>query len=277
MSESLDQTDRRKGGKSRQRKKRNTDLDESVGQKVERGTSLPDHVENLAIQSHKMWVPHNAALLDESGSGDLTIYWVIGLTIKRNNSTRIGDADSSGCDGYEGVRAGCGLCCCSRECDGLSVNGERNNTSSWTKGSGASPEGLKVVQSRGFGSRSEGEGLGEGGACCCPSCRAITGTWSWSSSHEGISPGRARLTTTEPGSSPICENTPRKTTVNFRVEEHLSGLNGGPADEEKQDKDRHARHHRFLCRHLFSFHPFRRGSFFSSALLRFLLLVRGVA
>ena len=101
-----------------------------------------------------MWVPNHSALLRECGLGDITSSTSSAGTIDGNNSGRIGDGNSSGCDGSVGVREGSRLCCFSRECDGCSVDGEGESAGSSTK-SYASKVGLKGVHSTDFGSRKD--------------------------------------------------------------------------------------------------------------------------
>ena len=156
----------------------------------------------------------------------------------------------------------------------MSADGEGESACSRATTCCTRKAGLKVVQSRGFGSRSEGEGLGVRSGTHGPS-RSATAVV-----ERNVNIGWVRERKTKSKAKialPSVERTDEiPATFHVFVVEHLPGLNDGPADEEKQDKDRHARHHRFRCR-LFSFHPFRRDSFFLSSLLRFLRLACGVA
>ena len=227
-----------------------------------------------------MWVARSAADKSESGLSDVTDCGSSDGTTDGNNSVLTVDGESRGCGGgNEGSRKGaCLLLCWFRECDGLSADGERDGACSLSTERNASPEGLEFKRSSEI-TGIKGEFLDDGGCFWVQASGAINGTWCGTSCPEacGVVAARLSWTSTATHATPNRESTDVTiAAVHVRVEEHLHGLDGGPADEEEQAKDRHSRHHRFLCLFL-SFHPFHRDSFFLSSLRRFLRLVCGVA
>ena len=115
-----------KEGKRRHRKRRNTNHDILVTEKGICRADLACHIESLAIKTHDVRVVGSASLLDESGSGDVTLSISRDDTTDGNNSGRIVDEEVGGCDESVFSRVISSFCCCSSELDGCFINGERD-------------------------------------------------------------------------------------------------------------------------------------------------------
>ena len=90
----------------RDKKRRNTNHDILITEKGICRAGLACHLKSLAIKTNKMWVSNDNAVKSESCLGDEAINeigWARDSAVHGNNSGRIGDGDSSGCEGFVGV------------------------------------------------------------------------------------------------------------------------------------------------------------------------------